>query len=170
MEGVDPHRQPCEPRGKRVVARADEAHATQAVVGAQLGEAVSVPGFVDLDELDALFVRAGCVVAPSVRDGYGMVVAEAAAAGTPVVVCRSPDSAAIERVEEGVNGTVAARATPFEIGEGIGRVLAAGEELRASTRSWFADNRERLSIAGSIARVENVYRQDRAQSQPRRRK
>jgi hypothetical protein len=86
------------------------------------------------------------------------------------VVCRSPDSAAIELVEEGVNGTVAARATSVEIGAGIGRVLDAGEELRASTRRWFADNRERLSIAGSIARVERVYREDRAQSQPRRRK
>ena len=127
-----------------------------------LSDAVSLPGFVDRDELDALLGRASCVVAPSLRDGYGMVVAEAAAAGTPVVVCRSPDSAAIELVEEGVNGTVARMATPVEIGGAIGRVLDGGKELRASTRSWFADNRERLSIDGSIAEVKRVYRSEPA--------
>ena len=122
-----------------------------------LAGAVSLPGFLDRGELDALYARAGCVAAPSVRDGYGMVVAEGAAAGTPVVVCRSQDSAAGELVEEGVNGAFAARPAPREVGEAIVRVLDGGEELRARTRSWFAENQGRLSMAGSIARVKEVY-------------
>lgn len=122
-----------------------------------LAEPVSVPGFLDRAELDALYRQAACVAAPSVRDGYGMVVAEAAAAGTPVVVCRSQDSAAGELVEEGVNGAFAARPAPLEIGEAIVRILDGGEELRARTRSWFAENRGRLSMAGSIARVKGLY-------------
>jgi glycosyltransferase involved in cell wall biosynthesis len=127
------------------------------VDGLGLAGSVSVPGFLDRAELDALYGRAGCVAAPSVRDGYGMVVAEAAAAGTPVVVCRSRDSAAGELVEEGVNGAFAARPAPREIGEAIVRVLDGGEALRARTRSWFAENRGRLSMAGSIARVKEIY-------------
>jgi glycosyltransferase involved in cell wall biosynthesis len=118
---------------------------------------VSVPGFLDRAELEALYGRAACVVAPSLRDGFGMVVAEAAAAGTPVVVCRSPDSAAGELVEEGVNGAFASPAAPPEIGEAVVRVLDGGEELRARTRNWFAENRGRLSMAGSIDQVKRLY-------------
>jgi glycosyltransferase involved in cell wall biosynthesis len=127
------------------------------VDGLGLAGSVSVPGFLDRAALDALYGRAACVAAPSMRDGYGMVVAEAAAAGTPVVVCRSRDSATGELVEEGVNGAVAARPAPREIGKAIVRVLDGGEELRARTQSWFAENRERLSMAGSIARVKELY-------------
>lgn len=122
-----------------------------------LAGSVSVPGFLDRPELEALYGRAGCVVAPSLRDGFGMVVAEGAAAGTPVVVCRSPDSAAGELVEEGVNGAFASRAAPPEVGEAIVRVLDGGEELRARTRSWFEENRGRLSMADSIAQVKRLY-------------
>jgi glycosyltransferase involved in cell wall biosynthesis len=136
------------PLRERVLRRVD---------GLGLAGSVSVPGFLDRAQLDALYRRAGCVAAPSVRDGYGMVVAEAAAAGIPVVVCRSRDSAAGELVEEGVNGAFAARPLPREIGEAIVRVLDGDEELRASTRRWFVENRERLSMAGSIARVRELY-------------
>jgi glycosyltransferase involved in cell wall biosynthesis len=136
------------PLRERVLRRVD---------GLGLAGSVSVPGFLDRAELDALYSRAGCVAAPSVRDGYGMAVAEAAGAGTPVVVCRSADSATGELVEEGVNGAFAARPAPREIGEAIVRVLDGGEELRARTQSWFAENRGRLSMAGSIARVKEIY-------------
>jgi Lon protease-like protein len=40
----------------------------------------------------------------------------------------------------------------------VERVLAAGPTLRESTVAWFARNRERLSMAGSIARVREIYR------------
>ena len=146
--------------GLRAVIAGDgprREHVRRRVDGLGLAGSISVPGFVDRAELDALYGRAGCVAAPSVRDGYGMVVAEAAAAGTPVVVCRSRDSATGELVEEGVNGAFAARPAPREIGEAIVRVLDGGEELRARTRSWFAENSARLSMAGSIARVMEVY-------------
>ena len=136
------------PLRERVLRRVDELG---------LAGSVSLPGFLDRAELDALYGRAACVAAPSVRDGYGMVVAEAAASGTPVVVCRSPDSAAGELVDEGVNGAFAVRPAPREIGEAIVRVLDGGEELRARTRRWFAENRGRLSMAGSIARVKELY-------------
>ena len=58
-----------------------------------LDEAVDMPGFVTRGRLDDLMAAAVCVVAPSRRDGHGMVVAEAAAAGTPVVAVVGPDTA-----------------------------------------------------------------------------
>ena len=48
-----------------------------------------------------------CLVLPSRREGYGLVVIEAAAHGTPSVVVADPDNAAVELVTEGVNGFIA---------------------------------------------------------------
>jgi glycosyltransferase involved in cell wall biosynthesis len=122
-----------------------------------LDGALSAPGFVEADRLSDLFARAACLLVLSRRDGHGMVVAEAAAAGTPSVVVRAADSAAAELVEEGVNGAVADSARPAEVAAAVDRVLAAGPALRERTVAWFAQNRERLSMAGSIARVREIY-------------
>ena len=48
-----------------------------------LGDSITAPGFVDADEVEDALRRAGCMVLPSRREGYGMIVIEAAAAGTP---------------------------------------------------------------------------------------
>ena len=51
--------------------------------------------------------------APSRREGYGMVVVEASAArGTPSIVVAGEDNAAIELVEDGVNGMVVRERRP----------------------------------------------------------
>ena len=50
------------------------------------------------------------LVNPSAREGFGLVVAEAAADGTPSVVVAGEDNAAAELVIDGVNGFVAPRA------------------------------------------------------------
>ena len=122
-----------------------------------LGEVAALPGFVPAEELEGLFRRAACLVAPSIRDGYGMAVAEAAAAGLPVAVCRSPDNAATERVQEGVNGAIAARPAPPELADAICRILDQGEALRRRTAAWYRGNREALSMRSSIERVKDIY-------------
>jgi len=98
------------------------------------------------------------VVAPSLREGFGMAVVEAAAAGTPVVVCPAPDNAAVELVESGVNGELAGDTTPAAIAAALLEVIDAGPELRASSAAWFERNRERLSMDESIRVVEGIYR------------
>lgn len=122
-----------------------------------LTEAISAPGFVDATLLERLVARASCVVAPSRRDGFGMVVAEAASLGTPVVVCPGPDNAAGERVIEGVNGALAADASPEELGQAILRVLEGGEALRGETARWFSANRADLTIERSIESARRLY-------------
>ena len=128
-----------------------------------LGDVASAPGFVERDELEEAMAAALCMVLPSRREGYGLVVVEASARGVPSVVVADPDNAATELVDEGQNGFVAASASPQDIAGAILRVRAAGAPLRASTAAWFERNRERLSLTGSLDRVAAAY------ADPRRR-
>jgi glycosyltransferase involved in cell wall biosynthesis len=123
-----------------------------------LGEAVSVPGFVDGHRVDDALSRALCMVLPSRREGYGLIVVEASAHGTPSVVVRDPDNAATELVEEGVNGFIAASASAEDLADAIVRVERAGPAMRNATAEWFARNAQRLSLAHSLDVVLAGYR------------
>jgi len=122
-----------------------------------LEDVVEAPGFVATEDVEAALARALCLVLPSSREGYGMVVVEASAAGTPSVLVRAEDNAATELVENGVNGFVVDSADPAALADAIVRVHAAGGELRASTAEWFAAHAERLSVASSLERVAAGY-------------
>ena len=119
---------------------------------------VSAPGFVPHEQVDAALRRALCLVLPSRREGYGLVVVEACAAGTPAVVVADPDNAATELIEEGVNGFVAASDSPEDMAAAIVRVREGGAALRASTAEWYRANARRLSLEGSLERVAEAYR------------
>jgi glycosyltransferase involved in cell wall biosynthesis len=123
-----------------------------------LGDSIAVPGFVGADEVQSALRRAACMVLPSKREGYGMIVIEAAAAGTPSVVVRAEDNAATELIEEGVNGYVAASASPEDLAAAIERALKDGADLQSSTARWFAANARRLSLDSSLERVLSAYR------------
>ena len=75
---------------------------------------------------------------------------EACAAGTPSVVVADPDNAATELIEEGVNGFVAASASPEDLAAAILRVRDAGQALRESTAAWYAENARSLSLGASV--------------------
>lgn len=123
-----------------------------------LGEAVSMAGFVERPALEAAMGRALCLLHPSEREGYGMVVVEAAGRGTPSILVAGEDNAAAELIEEGVNGVVAPEPDAAQLAAAILRVRAAGEAMRLSTADWFARNAQRLSIDSSLARVIASYR------------
>src|SRR6266545_3949400 len=78
------------------------------------------------------------------------VVVEAAARGTPSVVVAGPENAATELVRDGVNGAIAADASPEPLAEALLRVIDAGGALRASTARWFAEKAAALSLEGSL--------------------
>jgi glycosyltransferase involved in cell wall biosynthesis len=118
---------------------------------------VEAPGFVDAAEVDAALRSALCMVLPSRREGYGLIVVEASAHGTPSVVVREEDNAAVELVDDGVNGVIAASAAPDDLAAAIVRVHAAGDALRISTCNWFAENARRLSLDASLAQVVARY-------------
>ena len=143
--------------------RGPELERVRADVAARgLETAIRVPGFVSGDEINAAIASALCVVQPSAREGYGLIVAEASALGAPVVVIAGDDNAAAELVEPGRNGFVAAEATPAALADAILRCARAGETLRASTRRWYGENARRLSLAQSLEIVTTAYsRSDR---------
>lgn len=95
------------------------------------------PGFVSQEQLDELMAKAAVLVNPSRREGYGLVVVEASAHGTPVVLVDDPGNAATELVEPGVNGIVAASASASEVGAAIVQAVQAGSRMRRSARSWY---------------------------------
>jgi glycosyltransferase involved in cell wall biosynthesis len=128
-----------------------------AIAGHGLEEVVDAPGFVSSQSVEAALARALCLVLPSSREGYGLVVVEAATAGTPSIVVRGDDNAATELVEDGVNGFVVESADPAALASAIVRVHTAGAALRASTAAWFAANATRLSLATSLDRVAAGY-------------
>jgi len=126
------------------------------------GEFIAARGFVPADQIDAELRRALCMLLPSSREGYGLVVVEASARATPSVVVRGEDNAAVELVEEDVNGFVAREATPESLAEAIVRVDESGIGLRESTARWFEQNAGRLSLESSLARVLASYASARA--------
>ena len=128
---------------------------------------ISAPGFVPSERIDTALRRALCLVLPSRREGYGVVVVEAAAVGTPSVVAAGPDNAAAELVEDGANGFVAASASPEDLAAAIVAVHSAGGSLRESTAAWFAANADRLSIESSLRAVLTAYADSGAASERR---
>jgi glycosyltransferase involved in cell wall biosynthesis len=129
----------------------------QAISDQRLGEVVSANGFADAETVDEEMRRAICLLLTSRREGYGLVVVEAAARGTPSVVVAGEDNAATELIVEGVNGTIARSPDPATVADAIVRVHEAGLELRRSTTSWFAENAADLSLESSLRAVLDSY-------------
>lgn len=135
----------------------DRERVTRLVADLGLERCVSRAGHRSEEEVDAAIARAACVATASEREGYGLVVVEAAARGTPSVVVAGPENAATELVDDGVNGAVAPDASPRALADALVSVVDAGPALRASTLAWFADNASRLVIDRSLDLVLEAY-------------
>ena len=119
---------------------------------------VHVRGFVESAVVEESMKRALCLILPSLREGYGLVVIEAAAHGTPSIVVREPDNAATELIADGENGIIAPSAKPEDLAGAILRVHEGGNTLRGSTAAWFARNARRLALDSSLDVVSASYR------------
>jgi len=118
-----------------------------------VGDRVVAPGFVAAEELHEALRTALCLVLPSSREGYGLVVVEAASLGVPAIVVAAPDNAAVEFIEEGVNGFVVADASAESLAGAIVAVAEGGARLRESTADWFAAHAQELSLDTSLKTV-----------------
>lgn len=97
------------------------------------------------------------MLSTSRREGYGLIVVEAAARATPSIVVAGEDNAATELIEDGVNGFVVQSADPAAIAAAIVRVRDLGLGLRESTARWFDACAGRLSLAQSLRTVVATY-------------
>lgn len=131
----------------------DVRAAVTAVDGASWTE---LPGFVDEDDLHRIIAGAAGVVNPSRREGYGLIVVEAARHGVPAVLVEDPNNAASELIESGTNGVVAASVDPGELGDAITQVVLAGPALRERTRVWYDRARRERTIDATIQQLLSV--------------
>jgi glycosyltransferase involved in cell wall biosynthesis len=120
-------------------------------------DAIEIRGWAESSEVRATIASASCLLNPSEREGYGVVVVEAAALGTPTIVVAGPENAATELIEPGVNGFVAETDEPEALARLIATAIEGGEELRRTTLGWYEENREALSLQRSIEVVEATY-------------
>ena len=127
---------------------------------------VEAPGFVDEEVIEDALARALCLVLPSRREGYGLVVVETLSKGTPVVLVRSEDNASTELIEEERNGFVTADASAAALAAAVVGVRDGGASLRDSTLAWFARNAGRLSLANSLETVADAYEPSQPRARP----
>jgi glycosyltransferase involved in cell wall biosynthesis len=144
----------------------ERAQVEELVTDLRLNGVVTLHGFVHEAVIDEALSCALCLVLPSKREGYGLVVLEAAARGTPSVVVRETDNAAVELVVDGVNGIVARSAKPSDLASAILEVHRRGRSLRASTAAWFDRNASELTLEGSLERVVKTYEATRNENRP----
>jgi len=113
----------------RIVGEGPESarlHALHDTLG--LGDTVTFLGDVPRQALALEYVRADCFCLPTVQEGFGVVFAEAMAAGLPVVACRA--AAVPEMVEDRRTGLLVNRESPEELAMAL-ETLLMNDGLRA---------------------------------------
>lgn len=110
-----------------------EVHARELGVA----DRITFLGRVSDEDLERELAAAATLFFPSVREGFGLVVCEAARMGTPVVVVDHPDNAAAALVTPTVNGEIAEAATVEAVAAAVERSLGQGSQLRMSARNWY---------------------------------
>lgn len=116
-----------------------------------LSSAVSFLGFIPEARVHSIFKTSRVLVLPSEREGLGATVLEANSAGTPAVVVRSAESAAVQLVQEGITGLTCAP-NPVDLAEAIERCLDLPEaSTRAACRA-FARRHEWDDVAQRVLR------------------
>jgi glycosyltransferase involved in cell wall biosynthesis len=92
-----------------------------------LGDTVVLLGEVSRSRLAVEYTIAHCFCLPTVQEGFGLVFAEAMAAGLPVVACRA--AAVPEIVEDGRTGILVGQRSPAELAHAL-EALLVNENLR----------------------------------------
>ncbi|MFN3949863.1 glycosyltransferase family 4 protein [Microbacterium sp.] len=111
------------------------------------------PGFVSETELSDLLHGAVCLANPSRREGYGLVVVEANAHGTPVVLVEHEGNASTELIDPGVNGIVSPTTRPDDLARAIRDVIDGGDDLRRTSRAWYDAAVETRTIRRTVEGV-----------------
>lgn len=150
----------AEAPGARLVVAGDGDDAPRLrsrVAEAGLGEQVQFTGPVADDELAALYANAGCLVLPSVNEGFGYAFLEAMASGRACIGARG---AAEEIIDDGATGLIVDGGDGPSLARAIVRLLMEpdeahrmGEAGRRRASSLFAPERFRNDLAAALEPV-----------------
>jgi glycosyltransferase involved in cell wall biosynthesis len=115
-----------------------------------LDDTVVFLGEVSRARLSVEYVGADCFCLPTIQEGFGLVFAEAMAAGLPVVACRA--AAVPEIVADGRTGLLVSPERPDELATALETVLT-NERLREE----FAEEARRRVDAYDLDRVASAF-------------
>jgi len=107
-------------------------------------------GEVSRAELSVEYVSADCFCLPTIQEGFGLVFAEAMAAGLPVVACRA--AAVPEIVADGQTGLLVNPRRPDELASAMEKLL-----MDDGLRNDFADRARRRVEAYDLDRVARAF-------------
>jgi glycosyltransferase involved in cell wall biosynthesis len=127
--------------GARVVLVGGDPYASDPDYARRVRESPGVETYDWVDNAAGLMGALDVLVLPSYEEPFGLVLAEAMNAGTPVVATRVPGAS--EVVEDGITGRLVAPGDPAALVEAVLEVLGRQHELGAAGRAramrWHAD-------------------------------
>jgi glycosyltransferase involved in cell wall biosynthesis len=116
----------------------------------RLADTVVLLGEVSRAGLSVEYVSADCFCLPTIQEGFGLVFAEAMAAGLPVVACRA--AAVPEIVVDGLTGMLVTPERPDELAAAMETVL-----MNHGLRKELADQARRRVEAYDLDRVAGAF-------------
>jgi glycosyltransferase involved in cell wall biosynthesis len=138
----------------QIVGSGPETEALRSLAETAGGSAdIHFLGRVSDEDLDVLMSSAAVLANPSRREGFGLVIAEAAQWGTPSVVIDEPDNAAKDLIVPGVNGFIAGESSAIALATAIAEVLDSLEGLRRTTFEWFNQSRAEQGLEVSVREI-----------------
>jgi glycosyltransferase involved in cell wall biosynthesis len=118
--------------GARVILVGDDTFATDAGYGGLVSASMDVERCGWVDDAASLMSHLDVLVLPSYEEPFGTVLAEAMAAGTPVVA--TTVGGLPEVVTHGVDGVLVPPGRPDALADGVLRVLADRDRMGAAAR------------------------------------
>jgi glycosyltransferase involved in cell wall biosynthesis len=127
-------------------------------LAANLPDGAGMLGFLPREELFERMARAHCLVVPSVREGWGLVVIEANSVGTPAVAYDVPGLR--DSVRDGFTGRLAPPGDPEALAREVLDLLSDPHGYREMCRhavewaglfSWNETARQLLEVVGESA-------------------
>ena len=115
---------------------------------------VHLRGFAQYDELPKYYALAECMMLPSLKDTWGLVVNEAMASGLPVIVSKRCGCAQ-DLVEDGKNGFLI---NPFNVDDMAEKMLQMTRLSEAARKAMGQKSRKIISFWGCGNFGENLWR------------
>lgn len=134
----------------------DRAELERAVSDRGLEGRVRFEGWVDAEARNDLLAEATIFVLPSYAEGFPNVLAEAMAAGIPVVT--TPVGGIPDVVRDRENGRLVPTVSPGKLSEAIGDLLSDPVAAEAMARTAWVDAERRFGVERAVDQIEAALR------------